>query len=89
MTTPDRRWWSAPPMIAKYGAAVVSVTAALMSSRWPEIHLTAAPVSLFLCAVMFSAWFGGFRPGLLATALSVQRYPVLEVDSDRLKSLRD
>ena len=58
-------------MIAKYGAAVVSVTAALMSSRWPEIHLTAAPVSLFLCAVMFSAWFGGFRPGLLATALSV------------------
>ena len=58
-------------MIARYGVAVVSVTAALMSSRWPEIHLTAAPVSLFLCAVMFSAWFGGFRPGLLATALSV------------------
>jgi signal transduction histidine kinase len=71
MTKPDRRWWSAPPMIAKYGAAVVSVTAALMSSQWPQIHLTAAPVSLFLCAVMFSAWFGGFRPGLLATALSV------------------
>ena len=71
MTKQDRRWWSAPPMIAKYGAAVVSVTAALMSSQWPQIHLTAAPVSLFLCAVMFSAWFGGFRPGLLATALSV------------------
>src|SRR5271165_549801 len=58
-------------MIAKYGVAVVSVTAALMSSRWPEIHLTAAPVLLFLRAVMFSAWFGGLRPGLLATALSV------------------
>ena len=84
MTKPDRRWWSAPPMIAKYGAAVVSVTAALMSSQWPEIHLTAAPVSLFLCAVMFSAWFGGFRPGLLATALSVlafKYYFVTPVDS--------
>jgi signal transduction histidine kinase len=84
MTKPDRRWWSAPPMIAKYGAAVVSVTAALMSSQWPQIHLTAAPVSLFLCAVMFSAWFGGFRPGLLATALSVlafKYYFVTPVDS--------
>ena len=84
MTKPDRRWWSAPPMIAKYGAAVGSVTAALMSSQWPQIHLTAAPVSLFLCAVMFSAWFGGFRPGLLATALSVlafKYYFVTPVDS--------
>jgi PAS domain S-box-containing protein len=31
----------------------------------------AAHVSLFLCAVIFSAWFGGVRPGLLAMALSV------------------
>jgi PAS domain S-box-containing protein len=29
-----------------------------------------APVSLFLCAVILSAWFGGIRPGLLAAALS-------------------
>jgi K+-sensing histidine kinase KdpD len=28
-------------------------------------------VSLSLCAIMFSAWFGGLGPGLLATALSV------------------
>jgi PAS domain S-box-containing protein len=58
-------------MIARYGVSVVSVTAALISSRWLEIHLATAPVSLFLCAVMFSAWFGGLRPGLLATALSI------------------
>jgi hypothetical protein len=43
----------------------------LIIARWPELHLQAAPVSLFLCASMFSAWFGGARPGLLATALSV------------------
>jgi hypothetical protein len=30
------------------------------------LHLEAAPVSLFLCAVMLSAWFGGVGPGLLA-----------------------
>src|SRR5712692_7925395 len=31
----------------------------------------AAHVSLFLCALMFSAWFGGFKPGLLAMAVSM------------------
>ena len=84
MTKPDHRWWLAPPMIARYGVAVGSVTAALMSSRWPEIHLADAPVSLFLCAVMFSAWFGGLKPGLLATALSIlafKYYFVAPVDS--------
>jgi PAS domain S-box-containing protein len=33
-------------------------------------HLQDAPVSLFLCAVILSAWFGGVWPGVLATALS-------------------
>jgi PAS domain S-box-containing protein len=49
----------------------VSVTGALISSRLLDRYLVSAPVSLFLCAVMLSAWFGGLRPGLLATALSV------------------
>ncbi|MFL9909987.1 ATP-binding protein [Paraburkholderia sp. RL17-337-BIB-A] len=31
-------------------------------------------VSLSLCAIMFSAWFGGLGPGLLATALCVAGY---------------
>jgi C4-dicarboxylate-specific signal transduction histidine kinase len=35
-----------------------------------DLYLVTAPVSLFLCAVMFSAWFGGIRPGLFAVALS-------------------
>ena len=49
----------------------MSVTAAVVSSQLLERYLVPAPVSVFLCAVMFSAWFGGLRPGLLATALSV------------------
>jgi PAS domain S-box-containing protein len=34
------------------------------------LHLQDAPVSLFLCTVILSAWFGGVWPGLLATTLS-------------------
>jgi C4-dicarboxylate-specific signal transduction histidine kinase len=71
MTKSDRRWWFNHPAIAGYAVAVGSVAAALIGSRWLEIHFSTAPVSLFICAVMFSAWLGGLRPGLLATALSV------------------
>src|SRR6202048_4296413 len=62
--------WPKLPAIWSYWIAVVSVSAALIISRWPTLHLQDAPVSLFLCAVILSAWFGGFWPGLLATALS-------------------
>jgi C4-dicarboxylate-specific signal transduction histidine kinase len=62
--------WHKSPGIWSYGIAVLSVAAALIISRWPPLHLQDAPVSLFLCAVILSAWFGGIWPGLLATALS-------------------
>src|SRR6266851_9657548 len=62
--------WPKPPAIWSYWIAVLSVAAALIISRWPALHLRDAPVSLFLCAVILSAWFGGAGPGLLATALS-------------------
>jgi C4-dicarboxylate-specific signal transduction histidine kinase len=62
--------WRKPPAIWNYGIAVLSVTAALMLSLLPAFHLEAAPVSLFLCAIMLSAWLGGAGPGLLAAALS-------------------
>src|ERR1035438_4974724 len=62
--------WPKPPAIWSYGVAVLSVAAALLISRWPPLHLQDSPVSLFLCAVILSAWFGGVWPGLLATTLS-------------------
>jgi PAS domain S-box-containing protein len=62
--------WPKPPVIWIYWIAVLSVAAALIISRWPPLHLQDAPVSLFLCAVILSAWFGGVWPGLLATSLS-------------------
>ena len=62
--------WPKPPLLWGYGIAVLSVTGALIISRSQPLHLESAPVSLFLCAVMLSSWFGGTGPGLLATTLS-------------------
>jgi PAS domain S-box-containing protein len=62
--------WTRSHGIRKYAIAVLSVTTALILAQWPVLQLGAAPVSLFLCAVMFAAWFGGLAPGLLAAALS-------------------
>jgi len=59
-----------PPVMLCYAVAALSVTAALIIARWLEINLHTAPVSLFLCAVMLSAWFGGIGPGVLAVVLS-------------------
>ncbi len=63
--------WPKPPAIWGYGIALVSVASALTLSQLPAVHLQDAPVSLFLCAVILSAWFGGIGPGLLAVTLSV------------------
>ena len=62
---------SEPQIIVRYAVAVLSTSGALIIARWLDTNLVTAPVSLFLCAIMFSAWFGGVRPGLLSVALSV------------------
>jgi len=62
--------WRKPPAIWSYAIAVVSVASALIVARWPGLHLQDAPVSLFLCAVLLSAWLGGIGPAMLAVALS-------------------
>jgi PAS domain S-box-containing protein len=65
-------WRAKPPVILTYGIATLSVGAALILAWWMEVVLqSAAHVSLFLCAVMFSAWFGGIKPALVAVVLSV------------------
>ncbi|MCU1268606.1 MAG: multi-sensor signal transduction histidine kinase [Acidobacteria bacterium] len=71
LSKPGLLWWSEPPAILSYGAAVLSVAVALIIARLLDVHLVSAPVALFLCAIMFSAWYGGVRPGLLAVALSL------------------
>ena len=63
--------WRTTSGVWAYGTAVLAVAAATFISHWPPLHLESAPVSLLLCAVMLSAWFGGVAPGLLAVVLSV------------------
>src|SRR6476619_3533692 len=90
---PARR--SSPPEFARYAVAVVAVAGALAGALWLQDHLVGAPVPLFLCAVMLSAWFGGSRAGLLAAArslLAVDYYFVpplysLAVDRDEVPRL--
>src|SRR5580658_6683402 len=59
-------------VVGAYGIAIGAVAVGticlrLMDSRWQE----SAPASLFLVAVIVSAWLGGSRPGLLALVLSL------------------
>jgi PAS domain S-box-containing protein len=58
-----------PSRIWGYGVAVLLVTSTMIISHWLTPHL-GFPGTLFLCAVILSAWFGGVGPGLVATALS-------------------
>ena len=71
MTKPGFAWWRHPPVILRYAVTVACVTAAITSQRWMEDYWAGAPAALALCAVMFSAWFGGLGPSLLAMALAI------------------
>jgi signal transduction histidine kinase len=55
----------------RYSVAIAVVASALAIDLWMEAHLVGAPALLFLCAVMLSAWFGGFRSGIFAAGLAV------------------
>jgi PAS domain S-box-containing protein len=61
--------WLKPSVVLSYGAAVLSAAAALIVARWMKSGSFAVPELLLLWAIMFSAWFGGVGPGLLAAVL--------------------
>ena len=52
----------------RYGLAVITVSAALIITRFFEPYTDVTP--LFYAAVVISAWFSGMGPGLLAVALA-------------------
>ncbi|HKB88961.1 MAG TPA: PAS domain S-box protein, partial [Opitutaceae bacterium] len=72
------------------GVAVLSVIIALAIARVLRTEYGFEPWNPFLCAIMFSAWFGGAMPGLVATGLSLLAFyyhflaqaPSLGVESD-------
>jgi len=54
-----------------YAIAVLTVALALLLTMLMPLIKEQTPSSLFLAAVTVSAWYGGLRFGLLATALSI------------------
>jgi K+-sensing histidine kinase KdpD len=64
-------WFNRSPGLS-YAVATLGVIAAVIAALLLETNVQSSPiVSLFLCAIMFAAWFGGIGPGLAATALSI------------------
>ena len=59
-----------PEQLLHYTIALLSVALALGVTLLLRPYLSATPSALFFAAVMVSAWYGGFAPGLLATVLS-------------------
>jgi two-component system sensor kinase FixL len=57
-----------PPVLLCYGVAIVSSLAAIIVEWWSQ---SGATVSLFLCSIILSAWFGGIGPSLLASIISI------------------
>lgn len=55
----------------RYGVSILSVLLALLLSLLLERLLQLDVSSLFFAAVVFSSWYGGFTPGLVATVLAI------------------
>jgi PAS domain S-box-containing protein len=63
---------SAEHRISYYAMAVLSVAVAIGAAELVTRQLQAEPIaSLMLCAVIFTAWFAGFVPALLAITLAL------------------
>ncbi len=59
-----------PIPILRYGVAILTVAAAFLLTGRFRVVLEPTVFLLFLAAVMVTAWYGGLRPGLVATFLS-------------------
>lgn len=58
------------PRLRRYGVAVLAVASAGVLTLWLLPHIQPHISPLFFAAVMLSSWYGGLKPGLLATVLS-------------------
>ncbi|MBF2026234.1 MAG: DUF4118 domain-containing protein, partial [Oscillatoriales cyanobacterium C42_A2020_001] len=56
--------------LLSYGVVLLSVILALAVSLLFSFFTQPTPLALFYMAVIVSAWYGGLKPGLVATALS-------------------
>src|SRR5579864_1652437 len=61
---------SARDPILRYGVALLSTTLALIPALLFQ-DIAESRLAVFAVAVMVSAWYGGWKPGLAATAFAV------------------
>jgi K+-sensing histidine kinase KdpD len=72
MIKPDLPQWPKPSTISYHAMAVLSVAAGIIAAELITRLLHAEAIaSSMLCAVIFTAWFGGFGPALTAIALAL------------------
>jgi PAS domain S-box-containing protein len=64
----ETRWWRSPA--ACYATAVIASSVGLLLAHLAREYLGPHYLFILLTAVVFSAWYGGGGPGLLATGLS-------------------
>src|SRR5258708_17501450 len=64
-------WWNTPPSVVRSAVTLISVASAVSVAwlLWNFLR-SEAFASVFFCAIIFSAWFGGFKQGLLAVTIS-------------------
>src|SRR6202043_2560578 len=81
VTLPLLRIQPARAPILRYGVAVLSTTLALIPALLLP-NIAESRLAVFAVAVMVSAWYGGWKPGLVATsfALTVSAYYSLTGD---------
>lgn len=70
--------WRRGRTLLRYGVAATAVLVALLLTRVLASSVESFRTPLFVTAIMLSTWFGGFRPGMVATLLSI---PALTYDS--------
>jgi PAS domain-containing protein len=54
-----------------YAITAISISLALIITRWLKGSFPESPVALFYCAIILSSWIGGIGPGILASLLSI------------------
>src|SRR5579863_5831481 len=70
VTLPLLRIPPARAPILRYGVAVLSTTLALIPALLLP-NITESRLAVFAVAVMVSAWYGGWKPGLVATSFAI------------------
>src|SRR5258707_5921962 len=86
MMTSSPAWRPQSPVILAYAVAILSVTTALVAALLLDSFLNTMPyVSLFLCSIMFAAWFGGVGASLLAHAPAIVLFTYFFVDSGSVR----